>query len=190
MSSFIRNNDRDFACLINGGKVRWFGSKKNSRNSDDDDEAVIEESSSEDEEMISIKDIVIPREKITTNFARSSGPGGQNVNKTNSKAEIRFNVDTADWLDQNVKKKFRVLHKNHINNIGEVVITSQVGRSQTQNLEDAFERLRTMIYHASIPEKERTNKIPAETKRREFRRIDSKRKRSDVKRTRQGSRDY
>eukprot|EP01036_Dinobryon_divergens_P050807 gene50807-68020_t len=43
-------------------------------------------------------DIFIPLDKVDFNFARSSGPGGQNVNKLNTKAEIRFNVSTADWI--------------------------------------------------------------------------------------------
>ena len=50
------------------------------------------------------KDIHIPMDKVNFKYARSSGPGGQNVNKVNSKAEIRFHVQSANWLPPEVKK--------------------------------------------------------------------------------------
>ncbi len=138
----------------------------------------------EEDEIISVDDIKIPRDKLEIRYARSSGPGGQNVNKVNSKAEVRFRVESADWLENDVKKRFIQLHKTYMNNFGEVIVTSQVGRDQTQNLEDAISKLRSMIHIASIPEKARKNDIPAETENEVKRRIDSKRKKSDVKKTR------
>lgn len=148
------------------------------------DQFTKKEEEEEDEETISLDDIVIPREKLEIKFARSSGPGGQNVNKVNSKAEVRFRVDSADWLGPDVKKRFIELHKNYMNNFGEVIVTSQVGRDQTQNLEDAISKLRHMVYLASIPEKERKNEIPPETETELKKRIDGKRKRSEVKKMR------
>lgn len=50
-------------------------------------------------------DIQIPKEKLDIKSVRSSGPGGQHVNTTNSKVELRFNVWSADWLDKEVKKR-------------------------------------------------------------------------------------
>lgn len=47
----------------------------------------------------SFRSVQIPREKLQLKFCRSSGPGGQHVNKTNSKAEIRFKINEADWLN-------------------------------------------------------------------------------------------
>ena len=148
------------------------------------DQFTKKEEEEEEEDPITIDDIVIPREKLEIKYARSSGPGGQNVNKVNSKAEVRFRVDMADWLEADVKKRFIELHKSYMNNFGEVIVTSQVGRDQTQNLEDAISKLKYMVYQASIPEKERKNDIPAETENEVKKRIDSKRKRSDVKKMR------
>jgi len=141
----------------------------------------------EDVETISIKDIVIPRDKIETNFSRSSGPGGQNVNKLNTKAEIRFKVGTATWLTDEVKEKVRELHRHLINNNDELIVTCQAGRTQSGNLEEAFKKMRELIFEASQPERERKNIIPAETQREEFRRVNFKKKRSDIKKTRSGN---
>ena len=136
------------------------------------------------------KDIQIPKDKIELKFSRSSGPGGQNVNKVNTKAEIRFNVDTADWLQSEVKQKLRDLYKNSINLKGEIIVTSQVYRTQEQNLDDAYKKLRDMVFHASLTEKERKFLIPPETENLAKRRIESKRKKGDIKKTRSGGRDY
>jgi peptidyl-tRNA hydrolase ICT1 len=59
-----------------------------------------------DEPSLKKSDIIIPRDKIETQFCRSSGAGGQNVNKLNTKAELRFNVGAAEWMSKDVKKKF------------------------------------------------------------------------------------
>jgi len=70
----------------------------------------------------------IPIDKLDIQFARSSGAGGQNVNKLNTKAEIRFNVSTCDWLPEAVKGRLQELQTNRINKEGELVITSQEHR--------------------------------------------------------------
>ena len=52
------------------------------------------------------KDIEVPTDKLFFSFVRSSGPGGQNVNKLNTKAELRFNIDSADWIPFEVKQRY------------------------------------------------------------------------------------
>lgn len=79
----------------------------------------------------------IPLEKIEKSFSRSSGPGGQNVNKVNTKAEIRFNLHEADWIPLELKQRFQQLFPNRINKEGEVIITSEKTRYQHTNLEVA-----------------------------------------------------
>jgi peptidyl-tRNA hydrolase ICT1 len=58
----------------------------------------------------------------------SVGPGGQNVNKVNTKAEIRFHVMTADWLPREVRKRLLEYQANKVNSNGELIITSQEQR--------------------------------------------------------------
>ena len=54
-----------------------------------------------------LPDVHIPVEKLDFSYARSSGPGGQNVNKVNTKAEMRFKVDDADWIPEEVKGRLK-----------------------------------------------------------------------------------
>ncbi len=73
-------------------------------------------------------DISIPMERLEMHFSRSSGPGGQNVNKVNTKAEIRFVVREAEWIPEQVRARLLELHANRVNVDGELVITCQEHR--------------------------------------------------------------
>jgi peptidyl-tRNA hydrolase ICT1 len=89
------------------------------------------------------------RPALSTPFAPQ---GGQNVNKVNTKAELRFNIASADWLDSHTKGRLLRICRNNINNDGELVITSQRLRTQEGNLEDAFAKLHEVVKEAaSIP---------------------------------------
>eukprot|EP01036_Dinobryon_divergens_P028242 gene28242-37155_t len=102
------------------------------------------------------RDIVIPLDKVDFQFARSSGPGGQNVNKLNTKAEIRFNLTSADWIPEEVKQRLRAAQSNKISKNGEVIISSQEHRTQTKNKEDCITKLQEMLAEAYVEPKERT----------------------------------
>ena len=75
-----------------------------------------------EEPQISLTDIEIPREKLDIQFCRSSGPGGQNVNKVNSKAEVRFNVYNCSWLPKEVLKKIHQNEATRINKQGDLIL--------------------------------------------------------------------
>lgn len=75
--------------------------------------------------------------------------GGQNVNKVNSKAELRFAIAEADWMDDHTKLRLRLMNANAINNAGELVVTSQRHRTQEANLEDAFVKLTALVRKAA-----------------------------------------
>lgn len=136
------------------------------------------------------KDIVIPKDKLSLSFSRSSGPGGQNVNKVNTKVEIRFKIDDADWLSSEVRAKLKEINRNSINSQGELILTSQTARTQERNREDCYEKLRNLVWEASLTEKERLFLIPPETQEKARRRVNEKRKRSEVKRNRSGRSDF
>eukprot|EP00039_Didymoeca_costata_P032745 m.39219 g.39219 ORF g.39219 m.39219 type:complete len:205 (+) comp9521_c1_seq1:154-768(+) len=93
----------------------------------------------------------IPRDKVKISFARSSGAGGQNVNKVSTKVEIRFHLDSASWLPAHVRERLRELNPGRVTKGGEIVLTSQKTRSQLQNINDAFERLEEMCTVAAKP---------------------------------------
>ncbi|KAE8284628.1 Peptidyl-tRNA hydrolase ICT1, mitochondrial [Larimichthys crocea] len=91
----------------------------------------------------------IPVERLTVSYSRSSGPGGQHVNKVSTRAEVRFNVKTADWIPEDVRRKIFEKNKNCINKAGELLVTSQLSRSQQRNLSDCIQKISAIIAKAS-----------------------------------------
>ncbi|XP_066600311.1 large ribosomal subunit protein mL62 [Prorops nasuta] len=130
----------------------------------------------------------IPIDQLDITYSTSSGPGGQNVNRVNTKVDLRFKVETATWLCDEAKQKLQDQEKNRINKEGYLIIKSDITRSQQLNLADALEKLRAMIRKSLQPPPElseetletiRNNKIKAARKR-----LYEKRVRSDIKKSR------
>ncbi|XP_035694324.1 peptidyl-tRNA hydrolase ICT1, mitochondrial-like [Branchiostoma floridae] len=96
----------------------------------------------------------IPVDKLKISYSKSSGAGGQHVNKVNTKVDLRFHVESADWLPEDVRQKLTDVQKSRINKEGELIIKSEVSRFQMRNLADALKKLREMI--------EEVNKKPQE----------------------------
>lgn len=88
-------------------------------------------------------------------FSRSSGAGGQNVNKVNSKAELRFNIPKSEKL--NNEEKFLILAKakSYLNNENELIIISQESRSQFENKEICIEKFYRILEKCTKPTKKR-----------------------------------
>ncbi|XP_033988984.1 peptidyl-tRNA hydrolase ICT1, mitochondrial [Trematomus bernacchii] len=91
----------------------------------------------------------IPVDRLKVSYSRSSGPGGQNVNKVSTKAEVRFHVLTADWIPEDVRRKIFETNKNRINKAGELLVTSELSRSQNRNLSDCIQKIYAIIAEAS-----------------------------------------
>lgn len=127
----------------------------------------------------------ITLDHVIVSFARSGGPGGQNVNKVNTKVDMRFNVKDAYWLSDRIREKIVQMEKNRINKDGELVISSTKTRTQKGNIEDALAKLQVIIDAASYvpppPSEEQKKKIAKMAAIGEQKRLKSKKVLSEKK---------
>ena len=130
----------------------------------------------------------IPANEIHWRFSRSSGAGGQNVNKTDSRVEIVFNVSESKTLTS--YQKYRISIQNKIKLInGCICIAVQDKRTQYQNRQFALSRLASTLRELLKPSpKKRRRTIPTRSSQRK--RLESKKKRGELKRNRQSKIDY
>jgi ribosome-associated protein len=130
------------------------------------------------EQLLNInKDIQIPADEIRFCYVRSSGPGGQNVNKVASKAVLRWNPKTN--LPESLILRFRKLFPRCWTNSGEIIITSQRTRNALKNKSDCLEKLCTMLRQAAKEPKFRIPTRPTKSsirKRLENKAINSRKK--------------
>jgi len=125
--------------------------------------------------------VAIPDEEFEWKFIRSSGPGGQNVNKVSSAVQLRFLLPQNTSLPVAARNRLRELAGQKINDDGTILISARSERSQDQNKRDALERLAALVRSAMTEPKVRRKTRP--TKASKERRIDSKKRR---RRTKQG----
>lgn len=96
-------------------------------------------------------DGIIPIKKILIDACRSSGPGGQNVNKRNTKITLSFHLESVDWLANETKTRLAEIHKNKLSKEGFLIIRSDKTRTQTLNIADCLDKLRCYISEAEQP---------------------------------------
>jgi ribosome-associated protein len=128
---------------------------------------------------------VIPSEDLEFSFVRSSGPGGQNVNKVSSKVELRFRLAASAALTTAQKRRLAVAFPSHVTGGGEFILTGDRHRSRLQNERDVCERLVEMLLSVRFPAARRVPTRPSRAAKQ--RRVAAKRARSDTKRDRRGS---
>jgi len=126
--------------------------------------------------------LTIAARDLSWSAARSSGPGGQNVNKVATKVTLRFDLAGSDALTQSQKRRLRKLAGRRLDADGGVLVSAQAERSQRQNLERARANLRRLILKSLVVPKRRVATKPTKAQRR--RRLQDKRRQSEKKRRR------
>jgi ribosome-associated protein len=126
--------------------------------------------------------IVIPADALAWQFARSAGPGGQHVNRTSSKAVVRFVVRNSPHLPTEVRARLEEQQRSRLTAEGDLLIASQRFRDQPRNVADCLAKLSAIIERAAVrPTVRRKTKIPRAAV---ARRLATKRHRSETKRGR------
>ena len=124
----------------------------------------------------------MPQRELVWTAVRSSGPGGQNVNKVASKVELRFDFEASGVLSASAKARLRKLAEHRLDAEGRILIVSQVTRNQPQNLAHARQHLAELIAKALVVPKTRRATRP--TKAAKARRVGNKRLQAAKKQSR------
>ena len=125
------------------------------------------------------QEIQIPLREIEFSFARSSGPGGQNVNKVSSKAILRWNPGQSPSLPAGVRARLLGHCQGRLTREGDLIVTSDRFRDQRRNREDCLQKLRDLIAAAALPPKPRKKTKPtrsSDRRRREGKKLNSEKK--------------
>ena len=135
--------------------------------------------------MIQItEDIAISESDIQVKFVRSTGPGGQNVNKVSTAAQLRFDLKNAT-LPDDLRNRIVCIAGKKMTEQGELLITASRFRTQDRNRQDAFDRLAALIRRAAVPPKVRRPTVPTQASNE--RRLKSKRHRGKIKQIRKSN---
>jgi ribosome-associated protein len=121
----------------------------------------------------------IPESAMRFQFARSGGPGGQNVNKLNTKAELWVPLDAIEGLSEAATGRLRAMAGKRLTIAGEIHITSETERTQEGNRTAVLDRLRALLAAAVHEPKKRRKTKPSKASKR--RRLESKRRKSEIK---------
>lgn len=132
--------------------------------------------------------IAIDEDELEERFVRSSGPGGQNVNKVSTAVELRFDVRASPSLPDHVRARLERLAGSRLTDAGVLIIRAERFRTQERNRDDARERLIELIRKACVQPKKRIATKPSRAAKKK--RMENKTKRSHVKKLRSGKPDF
>lgn len=131
------------------------------------------------EHVLKFGQIVIAADALKFSYIKASGPGGQNVNKVSTAAQLRFDAGKCETINPDLLRRLREISGQRMTRTGVIVITAQRFRSQERNREDAIFRLMEIFRAATHQQKfRRPTRMSKSIKRK---RLDSKRRRSNLK---------
>jgi len=128
------------------------------------------------------RSLVIPAGELHATASRSSGPGGQHVNKSSTRVTLRWNIETSEVLSDRQRTRLRARLAHRLTHAGELVLHAGRARSRSRNLESARERLAEIVMAGLATSRQRIATQASAAARR--RRVEQKRRRSAVKRER------
>ena len=102
----------------------------------------------------------IPLDELEFTYTRSSGPGGQNVNKVNSKAVLRWAAMQSPSMPADIRNRFLARYKSKLTTEGELILSSQEYRDQGRNVAECLEKLRAMLLAVAVAPKTRRKTKP------------------------------
>lgn len=180
-------SSREVLSLRNRHGIRLFSSRNDDDDYDDDNSSsssgTTTSFNNNRKDWVVPKFIEIPADQLEMSFVRSSGSGGQNVNKVNSQVQVRLHLETAHWIPYEVRQRLSQREAGRINKEGVLTLHVQEHRTQVQNRKTAMHKLQEMILQAWPRPKERNLRtgLSNGTKKR---RKEDKRKRGEVKKNR------
>lgn len=129
------------------------------------------------------RSLAIDEREVLISFVRSSGPGGQNVNKVATAAQLRFDVRHSPSLPDPIRARVLKLAGRRVTSRGILIIDARRYRTQERNRQDALARFTALLHQAAVPSRERQPTAP--TRASQERRLESKRRQAVIKERRQ-----
>ncbi len=133
--------------------------------------------------LVVTEQLSIPLSELTFTYARSSGPGGQNVNKVNSKATLDWAPGLSPHLPADILARLRAKFATRFTKDGRLQISSERYRDQGRNVADCLDKLRRMLLQVAEPPKKRRKTRPSRASKE--RRLETKRQQAEKKSQRQ-----
>ncbi len=131
------------------------------------------------EDIIINNRVTIPASELSYAASRSSGPGGQHANKTDSRIQVRWNVPASKAMSDYLKKRLLKVFGSRLTDDGDLLLAADSHRSQHRNRDEVNQRLAALVREALVPPKPRRKTKPSKASRQK--RLDAKRRRADLK---------